>query len=151
TYSLFCEGGPALLFTENETNNQRLFGSPNATPYVKDGINDYVVQGRSEAVNPRQAGTEAAAHYRLTVGSGQTAVVRLRLTDQRSIGHPFDGFTEMLLARRREADAFYHAITPAGSTPDAAQVMRQALAGMLWTKQFYYFDLEKWLAEHADH
>src|SRR6516162_7704324 len=81
-YILYCEGAPALLFTENETNNERLFGSPNPTPYVKDGINDCVVSGKSEAVNPARTGTKAAAHYRLSIGAGETAVVRLRLAQQ---------------------------------------------------------------------
>ncbi len=152
SYSLYCEGGPALLFTENETNNRRLFGSANATAYVKDGINDYITQDRREAVNPHQTGTKSAAHYPLTVAAGQTAVIRLRLCSEAAPvgGHPFDGFADMLRTRQSEADAFYRAITPARTTADAAQVMRQALAGMLWTKQFYHFDIERWLAEHAD-
>ena len=151
-YVLHCEGKPPLLFTENETNNQRLFGSPNAGPYVKDGINDFVVAGRQDAVNPEQTGTKAAAHYQLDVGAGQTAVVRLRLTNAApgSGGDPFGSdFEQTIELRRREADAFYHAITPAGVGEDAANVMRQALAGMLWSKQYYFFDLAKWLAEHG--
>jgi hypothetical protein len=147
-YVLYCEGKPKLLFTENETNNQRLFGSPNAGRYVKDGINDFVVTGKQAAVNPGQTGTKAAAHYQLDVGSGQTAVVRLRLTNAAPGGDPFGtAFDQTIELRRREADAFYHAITPAGVGEDAANVMRQALAGMLWTKQYYFFDLAKWLAE----
>jgi hypothetical protein len=151
TYYLHCEGGPPLLFTENETNNQRLFGSANATPYVKDGINDFITAGRQDAVNPRQAGTKAAAHYQVTVGAGQTAVIRLRLTNAppESGVNPFDGFADILATRRREADAFYSRLTPAGVGADAANVMRQALAGMLWTKQYYFFDVGKWLQEHG--
>jgi hypothetical protein len=151
TYHLHCEGEPTLLFTENETNNQRLFGTANASAYVKDGINDCVTQGRRDAVNPQLTGTKAAAHYPLTVAGGQTAVIRLRLTKAgaSATANPFAGFADMLRTRQGEADAFYRAITPASATADSAQVMRQALAGMLWTKQFYYFDLEKWLAEHA--
>ena len=151
-YVLYCEGKPSLLFTENETNTQRLFGSPNASQYVKDGINDFVVTGRQDAVNPQQAGTKAAAHYHLEVGPGQTAAVRLRLTKAApdSSGDPFDSdFEQTIELRRHEADAFYHAITPGGVDEDAANVMRQALAGMLWSKQYYYFDLAKWLAEHG--
>ena len=151
-YVLYCEGKPRLLFTENETNNQRLFGSPNAGRYLKDGINDFVVAGRQDAVNPEQTGTKAAAHYQLDVEPDQTAVVRLRLTDAApgSGGDPFGrAFEQTIELRRREADAFYHAITPVGVSEDAANVMRQALAGMLWSKQYYFFDLAKWLAEHG--
>ena len=151
-YVLHCEGTPALLFTENDTNNQRLFGLPNAGPYVKDGINDFVVAGRQDAVNPQRTGTKAAAHYQLDVGPGQTAVVRLRLTDTApgSGGDVFGGdFEQTMELRRREADAFFHAITPARVGEDAANVMRQALAGMLWSKQYYFFDLAKWLGEHG--
>ncbi len=138
-YFLYCEGKPSLLFTENETNNQRLFGSPNVGPYVKDGINDFVVAGRQEAVNPRQEGTKAAAHYRLDVGPGQTAMVRLRLskTAPDAVGDPFGSrFAQIMAARQQEADEFYRATTPAGVGEDAANVMRQALAGMLWSKQY---------------
>jgi hypothetical protein len=151
-YVLHCDGKPLLLFTENETNNERLFGSRNAAPWVKDGINDFIVSGRQDAVNPHQTGTKAAAHYELDIGPGQTAVVRLRLTEAvpGSGGDPFgSGFEQTMELRRREAAAFYHAITPAGVGEDAADVMRQALAGMLWSKQYYFFDLTKWLGEHG--
>jgi hypothetical protein len=151
-YYLYFEGKPPLLFTENETNNRRCFGSPNAGPYVKDGINDAVVAGRREAVNPLQTGSKAAAHYQVEVGSGHTTIVRLRLTNVApdTIGDPFgQPFARMLEQRQAEADAFYRAVTPPGVGEDAANVMRQALAGMLWSKQCYFFDLEKWLAEHG--
>ena len=151
-YFLYCEGAPALLFTENETNNQRLFDSPNPTPYVKDGINDSVVSGKLDAVNSALTGTKAAAHYRLSVGGGETAVIRLRLAQQgpEALGDVFGpAFAEIMEAHRREADEFYRAITPAHTTEDGARVMRQALAGMLWSKQFYFFDLDKWLQEHG--
>jgi hypothetical protein len=151
TYYLHCEGGPPLLFTENETNSQRLFGSANPTAYVKDGINDFVTAGRQDAVNPQQIGTKAAAHYQVTVAGGQTAVIRLRLTNAppESGVNPFDGFADILATRRREADAFYGRLTPAGVSVDAANVMRQALAGMLWSKQYYFFDVAQWLQEHG--
>ncbi len=140
-YFLYCEGKPPLLFTENETNNQRIFGTPNAAPYVKDGINDFIVAGGREA-----------ARCEFDVGPGQTAAIRLRLTKTvpDSIGDPFGGrFSQMLERRRREADEFYRAVTPAGVHQDAANVMRQALAGMLWSKQYYFFDLARWLQEHV--
>jgi hypothetical protein len=138
-YFLHCEGRPQLLFTENETNNARLFGSANPTPYVKDGINDYIVAGKRDAVNPNNAGTKAAAHYELRVGAGTIAVVRLRLnTVAPSADDPFGmQFTQILEARRREANEFYRSITPPGVGEDEADVMRQALAGMLWSKQYF--------------
>ncbi len=119
---------------------------------MKDGINDCVVAGREDAVNPGLEGTKAAANYRLDVGPGQTVSVRLRLTKTGpdSIGDPFgEHFAQMLERRQREADEFYCAVTPAGVSEDAANVMRQALAGMLWSKQYYFFDLAKWLQEHV--
>ena len=150
TYFLHCEGAPRLLFTENETNNARLFGTANPTPYVKDGINDFVVTGRQNAVNPENTGTKAAAYYQLRVGAGANAVIRLRLTNVApSAQDPFGAqFTQIVEARRREADEFYRAITPPGVGEDAANVMRQALAGMLWSKQFFFYDVDKWLEEH---
>jgi hypothetical protein len=149
-YFLYCEGNARLLFTENETNNERLFGTANPTPYVKDGINDCVVMDRQSAVNPNNTGTKAAAHYELRVAAGATAVVRLRLSNiAASAAGPFGvGFAQILAARRREADEFYRAITPAGVGEDAANVMRQALAGMLWSKQFFFYDVNTWLQEH---
>jgi len=149
TYFLHCEGAAHLLFTENETNNQRLFGTPNPTPYVKDGINDYVVAGAQNAVNPNNTGTKAAAHYQLRLAAGTIGVIRLRLTHAALVEPPFGaGFTQIIETRRCEADEFYRAITPPGVGEDAANVMRQALAGMLWSKQFFFYDVDKWLEEH---
>jgi hypothetical protein len=151
-YILHCEGNPLLLFTENESNNERLFGSPNASRYVKDGINDFIVDGRRDTVNPDQAGTKAAAHYHLEVAAGQTSTVRLRLMNATPevSREPFGReFEQTMALRRHEADAFYQAVTPDGVGEDAANVMRQALAGMLWSKQYYFFDLAKWLSEHG--
>jgi hypothetical protein len=148
-FLLHCNGNPRLLFTENDTNNERIFGTPNTTPYVKDGINNYVVAGRQEAVNPNQTGTKAAAHYQLNVGAGETAVIRLRLSNVAS-RDPFGSeFDQTIEARRSEADAFYQAITPSRVSEDAARVMRQALAGMLWSKQYFFYDTDKWLEEHG--
>jgi hypothetical protein len=145
---LACEGAAALLFTENETNNERLFHAPNPTPYVKDGINDYVVGGRREAVNPEHTGTKASAHYPLTVGAGESRTIRLRLHDgaPRPLGSDFDG---VMATRRKEADEFYASVIPPSLDADAARVMRQALAGMLWSKQFYLYDVDRWLEEHG--
>jgi hypothetical protein len=147
---LYCEGDVPLLFTENETNNERIFGTPNASPHVKDAINNYVVQGKQDAVNPGHTGTKAAAQYQVSVEPGQTATIRLRLSDQApaAIGNPFKDFAPILESRRREADEFYKKVTPERLSEDEARVMRQGLAGMLWSKQYFGFDVDKWLEEH---
>jgi len=148
---LYCDGDAPLLFTENETNNERIFATSNASPFVKDAINDYVVHGRREAVNPDQRGTKTAVHHQVSVGAGKTATIRLRLSDlaPAAIGDPFHSFAETMQTRQREADEFYRAITPERVGEDEARVMRQALAGMLWSKQYFGFDLDKWLTEHG--
>src|SRR5437773_897131 len=143
---LHCEGSPELLFTENETDVRRLFGVENHTPYVKDGINDYIVHGATEAVNPEHTGTKAAAHYKLTVGAGETIVVRLRLADSDFKGkNAFAGFDKTFALRRKEADEFYTTIIPQDLSADAQNVMRQGFAGMLWSKQFYHYVIKDWL------
>ena len=149
-YLLYCEGDPTSLFTENETNNTRLFGTPNHAPYVKDGINNYIVNGEQDAINPTAEGTKAAAHYPLSVEAGETATIRLRLCTAASAktADPFEDFSSVMAARHREADAFYQSITPEKLSQDEARVMRQALAGMLWTKQYFCFDVDQWLDEH---
>jgi hypothetical protein len=149
---LSCDAGPSLLFTENETNTERLGGAANATPWVKDAFNEYLVHGRADAVNPSQTGTKAAAYYRRTVGAGQRAQIRLRLSPEAPTARavsPFADFETVFDARRREADDFYALITPPAVSPDEARVMRQALAGMLWSKQFFYYDVGRWLDEHG--
>ncbi len=152
----YAEGAAALLFTENETNNERLFRVPNRTPYVKDGIDSYIVHGRREAVNPEKQGTKASAHYPLTVGAGESQTLRLRLSDVAAAtsaptkSGPFGSdFDAVMQARQQEADAFYAAVIPSSLNADAANVMRQALAGMLWSKQFYYYDVDRWLTERG--
>src|SRR5215207_2632565 len=138
---LYCEGAPGLLFTENETNTARLYGVPNRS-YVKDGINNYLVRGERDAVNPGQSGTKVSAHYALTLAPGETATVRLRLTDVRPGVNPFgQEFERTFEARRVEADEFYGGIVPADLSDDARGVMRQSLAGLLWSKQFYHYVL----------
>ena len=156
---LYCDGKASLLFTENETNAKKLFGVENQTPFVKDGINRFLVNGESGAVNPEKTGTKAAAHYRLTVAPGKSEIVRLRLTPvapgaldkvygkgSGAFGKHFD---EVLQARRKEADEFYAGVIPPSLQADAANVMRQSLAGMLWTKQYFYFDVNRWLEERG--
>jgi len=155
---LYCDGAAGLLFTENETNNERLFHAPNETAYVKDGINDYIVHGNESAVNFQNIGTKAAASYRLTLGAGQFQTIRLRLSDaapkfpgaaKENQCDPFGtGFDTLMQMRKREADAFYATLIPPSLSADEASVMRQALAGMLWSKQFYYYDVDRWLEEH---
>ncbi|MFD8566976.1 glucosidase [Streptomyces sp. NPDC059639] len=148
SYDLRCADAPRLLFTENETNNERLFHTPNASPYVKDGIGRYVVEGEGTAVNPEREGTKAAAHYSLVVPPGGSETLRLRLGPaggQLSLARGFDSVFKQRIA---EADDFYKELTPPRASEDEARVLRQALAGMLWSKQYYAFDLETWLAEH---
>ena len=148
---LYADGDVAMLFTDNETNTQRLFRRPNGTPYVKDAFDDFVVHGRLDAVNPQETGTKAAAHYRTVIEAGGSAVWRLRLSDSPpdKLVDPFRSFDDVMAARLREADEFYSAIIPASTTPDGANVIRQALAGMLWSKQYYYLDAGRWLGEHG--
>ncbi len=137
---------PEMLFTENETNTTRLYGAKNAPAFVKDGINDYVLNGQRDAVNPNQSGTKAAARYHLTIAAGATAVIKLRLTNdiapKPALSFQFD---EIFAARIREADEFYHAITPANLGDDLRNIQRQAFAGMIWTKQYYGYNVRRWL------
>ncbi|RPJ86027.1 MAG: glucosidase, partial [Acidobacteria bacterium] len=147
----YAENPADLLFTENETNTERLFGTVNQTPYVKDGINNFIVHGWRDAVNPEKTGTKVSAHYPLSVPAGESRTVRLRLADvPPSKGQVFGGaFDAMIKARRREADEFYADVIPSTLDADQANVMRQALGGMLWSKQFYYYDVNQWLEEHG--
>jgi hypothetical protein len=143
---LYAEGAGELLFTENETNRERLYGVPSETPYVKDAFHEHVVRGRSDAVNPAGVGTKAAVHHRLTLGAGEGATICLRLRDTAPNGDPFGKTFDALVERRRgEADEFYAGVIPASLSDDARGVMRQALAGMLWSKQWFHFDVRRWL------
>jgi hypothetical protein len=147
---LYCEESPTLLFTENETNTERIFGVPNRSPYVKDSINDYIVQGQRDAVNPEQRGTKAAAHYRVTVQPGGSQVIRLRLSNVApGKNGTFSDFNDVLAIRHKEANQFYDTVIPKSLNADQSNVMRQALAGMLWSKQFYHYDVDKWLEERG--
>jgi hypothetical protein len=148
--TLYCDGDPELLFTENESNATRLWSQPNPSPYVKDAFHEYIVSGRREAVNPSNRGTKTAAHYRLEVPAGGSEVVRLRLS-AKAAAEPFDTFDAIFASRLKDADEFYDRITPRSLSEDERRVHRQALAGMLWSKQYYYFDLDRWLDEHDAH
>jgi len=144
-YMLYAEGDPALLFTENETNQTRLFGSQNSTPYVKDAFHRYLINGHHEAINPDQSGTKTAVHYQNEIPAGESVTYRLRLTNSRKAS-PFGvGYTKVFDRRVREADDFYAAIQGKTLSDDERNVQRQALAGMLWSKQLYYYDVEQWL------
>jgi len=156
---LHCDRSVPLLFTENETNMERIFGLPNQTPYVKDGIHHCIVEGQKQAVNPFRLGTKAAAHYHLEIAPGAVEVVRLRLNKRGHSGNgttqhnggapPLFGthFTECMRLRQREADEFYKGMIPSHLGQDVRRVMRQAFAGMLWTMQFYLYQVDDWISE----
>jgi hypothetical protein len=141
---LYCAGTPELLFCDNETNQRRLFGAEGGAGFFKDGINDYIVRGDVGAVNPELTGTKAAAVYRLSVAAGDAVTVRLRLSST-ALADPFSAFDAVIAERIAEADSFYAELEQGIDNEDARLVQRQALAGMLWSKQFYYYDVEQWL------
>src|SRR3974390_89205 len=149
-YTLQCENASELLFTENETNISRLWGQPNSSPYVKDAFHRYLTSRAANAVNPAKTGTKAAALYVLQVPAGGSKVVRLRL-NVKAARDAFQTFDRIFDSRLAEANEFYERITPPSLSEDERRVHRQALAGMLWSKQYYYFDLDKWLTEHDAH
>ncbi|MEP6705341.1 MAG: glucosidase, partial [Acidobacteriota bacterium] len=154
---LYFEGEPELLFTENETNNERVFEAPNHSPFVKDGIGRYVIEKDSGAVNPAKSGTKASANYKVTVPARGEIVLRLRLTDKKfsqddaktqkivGMSAAFDEFDRTFERRIAEADEFYSALMPDDLSDDARLVQRQAFAGMLWSKQFYHYVVKEWL------
>jgi len=170
---LLCAGRPELLFTENETNNARLFSGRNRTPFVKDAFHEYVIGGNKAAVNPEHLGTKTAAYYPLRLSSGQSATLKLRLTDLEPLegmdvgsgevggvvspGEPdrpedvpgtndfAEGFDRLFATRQEEANEFYASRIPKDLSDDAKAVMRQAFGGMLWCKQFYHYDVHTWL------
>jgi hypothetical protein len=145
---LYCEGSPELLFTENETNRQRLFNAPESGLRKKDAINDYIVDGNKQAVAAQRTGTKAAAHYAIEIAAGASVNVRLRLTNL-SVAQPsaaFTNFDSIIAIRKQEADDFYATIIPKSLSADAKNVMRQGFAGLLWSKQFYHYVVKEWLA-----
>jgi hypothetical protein len=144
-YSLYCEDAAALLFAENATNTQRLYGIANATPYPKDAFHSYVVGGDEAAVNPAQVGTKAAAHYTRILDAGEAWTLRLRLRPSGETSAPFADFDSEFALRQREADDFYNALHAPSLNADQRQIQRQALAGMLWSKQYYHYNVERWL------
>ena len=146
TYHLYCENHPALLFCDNETNRPRLYATPEVDgEYYKDGVNDYVVRGNHSAINPAQRGTKVAAQYALALAPGEDHVIRLRLSKEQWDA-PFANFERHFNIRKQEADEFYGCIQETlPPDPDVRNLQRQAFAGMLWSKQFYYYDVAQWL------
>ena len=147
-YILHCSGADELLFTENETNTERLYGVPSPTPYVKDAFHAYVVNGKREAVNPAATGTKAAVRYRRTIGAGETIHFDLRLASVRGehpLKAPFSDFEAALKQRKEEADEFYNIVLPPKLSADEKLVARQAFAGTLWSKQYYHYVVTDWL------
>lgn len=142
-YTLSAAGSPDLLFCDNETNNRKLFGSENRAEYTKDGINNYVVEGDRQGINPGGSGTKAAAHYILNIEGGESETLYLRLAKGKSKG--LDDIEEIFAARIADADAFYASIIPADLSDDSRNIMRQSFAGMLWSKQYYNYDVRTWL------
>jgi len=143
--TIACEGDVELVFTENETNNHLLYGAPNRTAFTKDAFHAYVVEGRKAAVNPARAGTKAAAIHRVTLAPGESRVFRARLTQRDRQTPGFAGFDAVFDARRREADAFYDAAMPEGLSGEERSLFRSAIAGLLWCRQYYNFDVDRWL------
>jgi hypothetical protein len=150
-FELRCDGEPVLLFTENETNQLRLWGDPNDTPYVKDAFHEYVIHGHLDAVNPSGKGTKAAALYACEIMPGASTVVNVRLCRTDAPRLAAAHVDRLFAARIAEANEFYASITPKRTPPEEAVVLRKALAGMLWGKQHYHFDLDCWLDEHQVH
>jgi hypothetical protein len=147
-YRLYCEGADEVLFTENESNAERLWGLNNVRPFVKDSINDYVVHSKKNAINPAFVGTKAAAYYKINIPSGKSRAIRLRLKQitkgEKSL-RAFANFDDLFTQRAREADEFYAALAPSGLSKEHCAIQRQALGGMLWNKQFYHYIVEQWL------
>ncbi|MEO1620535.1 MAG: glucosidase, partial [Cyanobacteria bacterium J06632_3] len=136
----------SLLFTENETNKERLFDVESASPYVKDAFHRYIIDGEQSAVNPEQTGTKTAAHYQMHLASGETREIRLRLANRADIDDPLgESFTATFHTRQEEADKFYHHLSPFIHTEDLKNVQRQAFAGMMWGKQYYLYDVATWI------
>ncbi len=143
-FGWYADGGPALLFCDNETNCERLYGATTAAQFFKDGIHNYVVNKQAGAINPARTGTKAAAHYQLTLAAGATQQVRLRLGPL-GLTQPFVDFAQLMQQRQAEADEFYAEIQQDIADADARNVQRQAFAGMLWSKQYYNYNVPRWL------
>jgi len=143
-YHLYWQGKPELLFTNNDTHRELLFNSPSRTPFVKDAFHRHIVNGDKAAVNPANTGTKAGLHYRLRIAAGASSTIQLRLTET-ARSKPFVGFKPTISKRQAEADTFFTSIQAANLDEDDRRIQRQALAGMLWSKQLYYYDIQQWL------
>lgn len=144
---LYFEEPLEVLFTENETNLQKVYGIPNRTPYVKDAFHEYLIHGVKTAVNPSLTGTKCAVHYERLIGPGESQTVRLRLSDNPELKNPFSDFDKLFSQRREEADQFYNSLALPNLSPELRAIQRQAFAGMLWNKQFYHYVIEEWLKQ----
>ncbi|MBZ0187370.1 MAG: hypothetical protein K8F91_14080, partial [Candidatus Obscuribacterales bacterium] len=149
-YNIYFDSQVPLIFTENESNNARLFNSPNTSPYVKDAFHDYVIHGKSDAVNPEGCGTKMAAHYQLDIAAGECKSIRIRFSTGKH-KEPMKAFDEILALRLAEADEFYEGLAPRRlrQDPERLAIVRAALSGMLWGKQFFHYDVDQWLREHG--
>lgn len=144
-FKLYCEKADELLFCDNETNTERLYGRPNQTPYCKDGINNFIITGHREHINRNEIGTKASARYEKMIPAGESITIRLRFSDQTQMLTPFAEFDEIFDLRKKEADEFYEALQKNVLDPELKAIQRQAYAGMLWNKQFYYYNVNEWL------
>jgi hypothetical protein len=144
-YKLYFEGADELVFCENETNNERIFGKPNTTEFVKDGINNYILTKDKKHVNPNHIGTKASGIYQKEIAGGESATIRLRFSNQTHQLHPFEDFDEIFNQRLNEADEFYGDIQKNITDEELKDIQRQAFGGMLWNKQFYYYNINEWL------
>ncbi|MGM0944446.1 MAG: MGH1-like glycoside hydrolase domain-containing protein [Bacteroidota bacterium] len=143
-FNLTFDGNPDIRFCDNETNRERLYNIPNERPYTKDGINDFIIHGNDNRLNPSFYGTKAAAIYELTIPAGESKQVKFRLQRQDE-PNPLSVCKDCLNQRKKEADEFYSLLQERVTDPDLRSIQRQAYAGMMWSKQFYYYDVERWL------
>lgn len=144
-FKLYVEDADELVFCENETNMERVFGRPNPTPFVKDGINNYIISGKEKYVNPNKIGTKASAVFSKVIPTGESVSIRLRYSKNTQNAKPFEDFDEIFAKRINEADNFYADVQKNVKDKELLKVQRQAFAGMMWCKQFYYYNINQWL------
>lgn len=142
---LYCLGASEIIFTDNDSNSKRIYGKENESPFVKDAFHDYVIKGDKAAVNPNRIGTKASAVYEKNIGPGETETVCLRFSDQTNLQNPFEDFDRIFTERIKEADDFFGLIQEGVNNPENLAIQRQAFAGMMWSKQFYYYNINQWM------
>lgn len=142
---LYCHEADTLIFCENETNMERVFGKENTTAYPKDGINNYIVHGKEKTINPNQIGTKASAKYQRKIKAGESETFWLRFSDQTNLKEPFQDFEEVFAECLKSADDFYEIVQKDIKSEEEKAIQRQAFAGMMWSKQFYYYNIEQWM------